>query len=204
MSRRFTDDLLGRIPPKGNHSGTFEDAPWIIEVEESDGSSCAGGQRLDACAIEAEVTIPTLPPGVEEHNDTTGRRIDGGEIGPFVAIAHLACPGPVIQNCRTAMLRRDDMIRFVRQKTSSSWMRQYSHLPAARSRTCCRSAAETCILLAGCLWSRLPKSAASCRLDHAHQMLDMHISLKLIQFVVSDAAGPLFLDQGVKTLDKSR
>src|SRR5262249_5897820 len=57
---------------------------------------------------------PVIPPGIEKAYQLFGLGINRGDVGAFLAVACRASPSQVPRHCWTAMLARNDVVRFMR------------------------------------------------------------------------------------------
>ncbi len=87
------------------------DAMRRVHIQQANRGAAGGRQPNDLAALQAEVKSPIILSRIEEANDLTAFRIDAREVGSFVKVAQMACPGKSFQVvCFDKVLLRDDMI----------------------------------------------------------------------------------------------
>lgn len=82
----------------------------LIHGEQLNG--CPAGRREagNGRAVNIEVFVPGLVPGIEKPFDASGLRVDAREIRSLEGVASLACDAEVFQFIRPAVLPGDDVL----------------------------------------------------------------------------------------------
>jgi hypothetical protein len=85
----------------------------IIQPEEANSDAAFWSKSLDFGADDLKMLLPGLPSRMKQRNQLTRERVDGANVGPFVAITAQTRQSKIgLVRCAT-MLNWDDVIGFV-------------------------------------------------------------------------------------------
>jgi hypothetical protein len=94
----------------------MRDASRIIESQKESGSATDRGNRQNPGLLKLEVLTPNLQPRIEQEESCSRHRINRCEIGAFQPIAIKTSQSKVFHLWQPSMLRRDDVVGFVRDQ----------------------------------------------------------------------------------------
>ena len=106
---------------------------------------------------------PKVTSQIEEPRDLARALIYRGNVSAFVPIADRTGKRQTLAGRFTTVLATDNVIYWMREATSSSWIRQYSQRPPARRATSARSASLMSLATR--------EDVAGPRLGHSQNML---------------------------------
>jgi hypothetical protein len=118
------------------------DSRGAIHAQKADRDPAPGTQPENFAIAILIVVVPAIKAWMKQRRELSSIGIYRGDVTAFEPIADSATQGEIVYNCLTAMLHCDHMINLVSAHVNRSEIRQYSHRPAARNRTCFRSAAS--------------------------------------------------------------
>lgn len=99
-----------------NQCGTHRYAVREIDSQYSNGGSADGGAPAKLSTGPAKVTLPAVPPWVEEANEATAPRIDARQVRSLVAVAEKARQGQVSRPSQSAVAQGNDVIDLERER----------------------------------------------------------------------------------------
>jgi len=115
----------------------------LIELKQKHGHPADRGPSEDEPVLQPEMSFPSVPSRMKQPHNPIRFGVNGGEVRTFVAVTGEASPGHVGLFCLATVLGGNDVSGSWGSQASSSWSKQYSHGPRARSRTNVRSLAGT-------------------------------------------------------------
>lgn len=100
----------------GDVKQSLLDSLRAIQLEQAHGRSAAGGERLDAAALQTKVFRPTIAARIEERHNRAAFRVDGSQIAPFETIAESAGQREIAGIGGATVFHGDDVIDLVRRE----------------------------------------------------------------------------------------
>jgi hypothetical protein len=104
---------FARVESSGHESVAHAQAVAPVELEQGYRDTADGRQGNDSAALQPEVPFPTIPPRVEEADDSAVGPVNGREVASLMAATAETRPGQVSRLRAARMFRGNHMIRLV-------------------------------------------------------------------------------------------